>query len=122
MASMTGRPKLVKPSRRKHSNDSHAVRLLVLSDLHFHNPQYYQYVINSGRSSEAPSRLSTDIALGDSKQNPFHALILLARHRKVEVDGLVCCGDLTTCADPTAMNLAWLQIHRLANELKVGEP
>jgi 3',5'-cyclic AMP phosphodiesterase CpdA len=98
------------------------VRLLVLSDVHFHSPYYYQHVVNSGRLVEPPSRLSTELGLGDEKQNPFHALMLLARTGKINADALVCCGDLTTCADPTAMNLGWLQLHRLAAELKTAEP
>ena len=102
--------------------DKPFVRLLVVSDVHFHNPLYQQYVVNGGRASLDPtSRLSTDTALGDP-QNPFHALLRLVRDGKVKADALVCCGDLTTCADPTAMNLGWLQLHRLAEALKAGEP
>lgn len=102
--------------------DTPAVRLLVVSDVHFHNPLYQQYVVNGGRAPTDPiSRLSTDIALGDP-QNPFHALLRLVREGKVAADALICCGDLTTCADPTAMNLGWLQLHRLAEALKAGEP
>jgi hypothetical protein len=40
----------------------------------------------------------------------------------IQADAVICCGDLTTCADPTAMNLGWLQVHRLAAELRAGEP
>jgi len=97
-------------------------RLLVISDVHFFNPQYFRYVINNGATSDPPSRLSTDIALGDRKTNPFHALILLAREKEIAADALVCCGDITVCADPTAMNLGWLQLNRLAGELEAGEP
>lgn len=99
-----------------------AIRLLVVSDVHFHSPYYYQHVVNGGKLGDPPSRLSTDTALGDRKQNPFQALLQLARTGSVKADALVCCGDLTTCADPTAMNLGWLQLHRLAGALDVGEP
>ncbi|WP_430699141.1 metallophosphoesterase family protein [Rubrivivax gelatinosus] len=99
-----------------------SVRLLVVSDVHFHTPLFQQHQVNGGRSlTDSPSRLSTDIALGDP-QNPFYALLRLVRDGKVKADVLVCCGDLTTCADPTAMNLGWLQLHRLADALKAGEP
>lgn len=99
-----------------------SVRLLVVSDVHFHTPLYQQYVVNGGRApADPPSRLSTETALGDP-QSPFHALLRLVREDKVKADVLVCCGDLTTCADPTAMNLGWLQLHRLAEALKAGEP
>jgi hypothetical protein len=99
-----------------------AFRVLVISDAHFFNPQYFQHVIHGGARSEPPSRLSTDAALGDRKANPFHALIHLARQGAINASAVVCCGDLTTCADPTAMNLGWLQLHRLAAELGAGEP
>jgi len=99
-----------------------SVKLLVLSDAHFFDPNFYRYRINEGRITANPSRLSTDLALGDSKINPFQSLILLARNKEIEADALVFCGDLTTCADPTAMNLGWLQLHRLCTELGIDEP
>ena len=99
-----------------------ATRLLVVSDVHFHDPLYQQYMVNGGRAAaDPPSRLSTETALAD-QQNPFHGLLRLVREGKVKADALVCCGDLTTCADPTAMNLGWLQLHRLSAALKAGEP
>ena len=97
-------------------------RLLVISDIHFFDPHYFQYVLNGGRKVEPPSRLSTDIALGDRRMNPFQALLLLAREKTIRADSLVCCGDLTTGADPAAMNLGWLQLQRLAAALEVPEP
>lgn len=93
-----------------------------MSDAHFFSPTYYQYVVKGGVRIEPPSRLSTETALGDRKANPFHALICLARKKEVQADALICCGDLTMCADPTAMNLGWLQLHRQAAELNAGEP
>jgi hypothetical protein len=94
----------------------------VISDAHFFNPQYYAHVVHNGHPPETPSRLSTEIAVGDRKANPFHALIHLARGKVISAEALMCCGDITTCADPTAMNLGWLQLHRLAEALAVGEP
>jgi len=96
--------------------------MLIVSDAHFFSPQYYEHVIQNGRHTEPPSRLSTEIALGDRRANPFQALIQLVRDKTIRADTLICCGDITTCADPTAMNLGWLQLHRLASELSVGEP
>jgi predicted phosphodiesterase len=104
------------------SNAAPATRLLVVSDVHFHDPLYQQHMVNGGRAvSDPPSRLSTQTALGDP-QNPFHGLLRLVAEGQVKADALVCCGDLTTCADPTAMNLGWLQLHRLSEALKAGEP
>lgn len=97
-------------------------RVLVLSDAHFFNPHFFRHVVHNGNQRESPSRLSTELALGDVRANSFHALLQLARSKKILADTLVCCGDLTTAADPTAMNLAWLQVHRLAEELGAGEP
>lgn len=97
-------------------------RVLVISDAHFFSPQYFRYVVNGGNQVDPPSRLSTEIALGDRKANPFFALMQLARAKSIAADALVCCGDLTTCADPTAMNLAWLMLHRLSHSLSAGEP
>jgi len=96
--------------------------ILVVSDAHFFNPQFYANVADGHTALNPPSRLSTELALGDRKANPFHALVELARSGSLTVETLVCCGDLTTCADPTAMNLGWLQLHRLANELGVEAP
>ena len=98
-------------------------RLLVISDPHFYNPDYYRRVLQAvGKDPAPPGRLSTELALGDHRFNPFFALSQLVRSKKVSADSLVCCGDITTVADPTAMNLGWLQIHRLATELGVGHP
>lgn len=97
-------------------------RIVMLSDAHFFTPHYYQAVVKNGGEYSPPSRLPTDLALGDTKANPFAALIQLARDDRISAESLVCCGDITMCADPTAMNLGWLQIHRLADALGVDEP
>jgi len=96
--------------------------LLVISDVHFFQPEYFRHAVREGQKCDPPSRLSTDIALGDRKANAFHALIQLARSQVISADALVFCGDLTTCADPTAMNFGWLQLQRLAAALQANEP
>lgn len=93
-------------------------RILVLSDLHFYNPQFYETKILKGTPlRDPPSRLPTDLALGDARVNPFQALLKLVREGRISCDAIAACGDLTTCSDPTAINLGWLQLNRLSTEL-----
>lgn len=82
-------------------------RVAVLSDLHVSLNSEHTYLTN-----ETPSNLF---------DNPVDSLIDFSIKNTLDADMLVCCGDMADAADANGQKIAWENIHKLANALKVSK-
>lgn len=75
--------------------------IAVLSDIHA--------FASSDRSAES----AVDYIAGSRARNPLVELVESARDLGIRADTLVCAGDICNKADPTGLERAWADLHRL---------
>jgi hypothetical protein len=79
--------------------------ILVVSDLHAHS--------GDPRKGDAPSYYSTNSLYSAADLNPLTGIATLIGKAGVDVDWIVCPGDLGDKADPAAQKIAWEQLEKL---------
>jgi hypothetical protein len=84
------------------------LRLAIASDLHA-----YAEV----KDAPAPSHLRIAIAEGEPGKNPITGLQQLFSLESIRANILLCPGDICHQAQPTALQHAWLSLHKLREEL-----
>jgi len=82
------------------------VKLAIMSDLHFYDDPI----------KEKPSYLQVG-APNNTKENPIFALQELIEIEKLQVDFLVCAGDLTDRANPKGLREGWRLVNETAKKL-----
>ena len=85
------------------------LRIAVISDLHVVNGSSDKdgsaSTVGTGDPSDAPER------------HPFPGLSQLIERDALTADILICPGDLSDKADPTALNYAWGKLHQIKEQL-----
>jgi hypothetical protein len=91
-----------------------SLKIAVLSDLHV--------FVGSASSGSAPSFIGTADALDAPTRHPLAALKELISNAGLRADLLICPGDMTNQAEPTALNVAWGHLQTLAQWLGAAPP
>src|SRR5947207_1324879 len=95
--------------RRKKIIATQQLRILVLSDLHAYTP--------SNEITQPPSFLLNSVAHAHEFPNPLACISELLSLEQLEVDWILCPGDIADKADPNAQAFAWAQLDNLRHQV-----
>lgn len=83
-------------------------RIAVLSDIH------------AFASTDKSAESAVDYIAGSRARNPLAELVESADILGIHADTLVCAGDICNKADPTGLERAWADLHRLVAAIGAG--
>lgn len=88
---------------------SRTLKIAVVSDLHVFN--------GSSEDSKSPSMIGTADAQDAPERHPLRGLADMIERDNLSADLLICPGDLSDKADPTALIFAWNKLNQLKDQL-----
>jgi predicted phosphodiesterase len=91
--------------RSKRATSNPNLRILVLSDLHAYTPNH--------KIIQPPSFLLNSLAHAHEFPNPIVSIPKVLGSEQLEVDWILCPGDIADKADPDAQAFAWAQLEQL---------
>ena len=98
------------PVRKSRRQTSGVLRVAVISDLHAYDEA-------TTKDAEAPSYLRMGAPEDQPTRHPIAGLNELIAREQLNVDFLICCGDIGDKARPAATKYAWQQIDSLRRKL-----
>jgi 3',5'-cyclic AMP phosphodiesterase CpdA len=85
------------------------LRIAVISDLHVFS--------GSSNTGDCPSTIGTADPQDAPERHPFRGLAQLIEREGITADLLICPGDLSDKAEPSALIYAWNKLHELKDQL-----
>jgi len=92
-----------------------ALTIAVVSDPHFFVRDEQKRAAYSHLPIDADGQL--DAAVRGANKNPLDDLQELISDQGLKADALICAGDITTYANPTALTAGWKFLAEMANQL-----